>query len=304
MEDELYNALEKLNMEKANIRNSKEYKIGNAIKENMNLMFKLKIKKLITNLKNKKAKKKIDKVYCNPDNFEYTENNVDYKHAKIAVYTCIIGNYDNIQIPLIKFENVDYFILTDDIGKYEKYRDYYNIVEIPNKILEKSKIEANRYVKFHPSEYFKEYDFSIYLDGNVRIISDIRTFVKRCSDKTGIAMHTHRERNDIYDEAKVCKLLRRGNSTNIQKQMELYKKEEFPERFGMNEATIIVSDLHNNESVKLLDEWYKEFIRSGSLRDQLAWPYVLWKNNYKITDVGILGNNIYENYKIEMVRHN
>ena len=217
MEDDLYNALEKINMEKANLRNSKEYKIGNGIKENINLLFKLKFKKLITNLKNKKAKKKINKIYYNPDNFKYTENNVDYKRAKIAVYTCIIGNYDNIQIPLIKFENVDYFILTDDIGKYEKYRDYYNIVEIPKKILEKNRIEANRYVKFHPSEFFKEHDFSIYLDGNVRIISDIRTFVKRCSDKTGIAMHTHRERNDIYDEAQVCKLLRRGNSTNIQK---------------------------------------------------------------------------------------
>lgn len=71
----------------------------------------------------------------------------------------------------------------------------------------------------------------------------------------------------------------------------------------MNEATVIVSDLKNNEAARLLDEWYSEFVRAGSLRDQLSWTYILWKNNYKISDVGILENNIYKNYKLEMIKH-
>ena len=85
--------------------------------------------------------------------------------------------------------------------------------------------------------------------------------------------------------------------------MDGYKREKFPKKYGMNEATIIVSDINNRESQRLLDEWFKEFKRSKSLRDQLAWPYILWKNKYIIDDVGSLGNNIFQDNKIELVKH-
>ena len=71
--NELYKALEELNKEKYVLKNSKEYKIGNNIKETLVLLFKLKFNKLFKNISNKKAKKKIYKRYYNPDNFEYLE---------------------------------------------------------------------------------------------------------------------------------------------------------------------------------------------------------------------------------------
>ena len=301
--EEIYEALERLNKEKNELKTSKEYKIGHAIKKYCKCIMKFKYKQLINDIKNKKAKNIITKKYYHPTNSEIKENEIDYKKVKIAIYTCILGGYDNIQIPLVKFDNVDYYIFTDEIEKYKGYNNIYNVVKIPEKIQNNGNIIANRYIKFHPSEFFKSYDYAIYMDGNVRIVSDIRTFVKRCSIKTGIAMHTHRERNCIYEEAQVCKLLRRGNKNKIDQQIKQYREEGFPAKFGMNEATIIVSDLKNNEASRLLLEWYNEFVKSQSLRDQLAWPYVLWKNNYKIEDVGNLGNDIYKNYKVEMVRH-
>lgn len=304
MEDNLYNAIEKMNKEKIDLKNSKEYKIGNAITNNLDLVTKFKFKKIMNNIKNKYLKRVINKKYYHPQTIiDEKYNNIKYKEKKIAIYTCIIGNYDDIQIPLIEFDNVDYFILSDDIEKYKDYRKYFKLVQIKKEILERGDIVANRYVKLHPIDFFKDYDYSIYIDGNVRIISDVRTFINKCSDGTGIAMHTHRERNDIYEEAKVCKLLKRGNSKKIDEQMQRYSKEGFPSDFGMNEATIIVSDLNNAESIRLLDEWYREFVKTESLRDQLSWPYVLWKNNYMISDIGSLGNNIYQNYKVEMVKH-
>lgn len=303
MED-LYKILEILNEEKSKIKESKEYKIGNTIVTFAQNICQFNFKLIFKNLRNKRVARIVKKKYYNPLTLAIIQNDkIDYRKCKIVIYTCVLGNYDNIQKHLLKFDNVDYYILTDDRRKYEIYKDYYKIIELPRKILNKGNIIANRYVKFHPMEFFEDYDYAIYIDGNVRIISDIRKFIQNISDNTGIAMHLHRERRCIYDEAEVCKLLKRGNTKKIDEQMKKYKKEGFPINFGMNEASVIVCDLKNKIAIKLLDEWYLEFIKSGSLRDQLAWTYVLWKNNYKISDVGNLGNNIYRNYKLEMYKH-
>jgi hypothetical protein len=71
----------------------------------------------------------------------------------------------------------------------------------------------------------------------------------------------------------------------------------------MNEANLIVTDLKNENAIRLLDEWWNEFVRSETMRDQLVWPYVLWKNGFTLNDVGCLGDDIYKNYKLEIVRH-
>ena len=40
------------------------------------------------------------------------------------------------------------------------------------------------------------------------------------------------------------------------------------------------------------------------MRDQLIFPYILWKMNYKIDDVGSLGNNEYRDPKFKFIKHN
>ena len=229
--------------------------------------------------------------------------NYDEVKGRIAVYTCITGKYDNLQVPLVRLENVDYYLITDMPERYKGFAEYYKIIKLPKAIMQKGNIEANRFVKFHPHVFFDSYDYSMYIDGNVRIVSNIRDMVGACNCVTGIAMHLHRERNCLYKEAEICKKLKRGNKRKIDAQIKRYKKSGFPVDYGMNEATIIACDLNNIHSKQLLNDWWHEFIRSRSMRDQLAWPYVLWKNGYKISDVGNLGDDIYKNYKIEIVHH-
>lgn len=297
-----YKQLEELNKEKQDILNSKEYKLGCTIEKYLGMLKKLDVKHIISNLDMKRRKNYVGKkLSSHVDNTaSIVQNNVDYTTQKIVVYMCVLGKYDNIPVPLCSFDNVDYILITDNleisnsgwtIVNYNKYTD------IQDPIL------ANRYIKFHPFLIFPDYDYSIYIDGNVRPIADIREFINRCSSNTGIAMHRHWERDDIYQEAKACKLLKRGNEEKLEKQIQRYRVEGFPQNFGMNEATIIVSDLHNFTAKKLEDSWWEEFHSSESLRDQIAWPYVLWKNHYSINDVGNLGWNKYNNYKIEISIH-
>lgn len=256
MEQELFNALEKLCEEKAVICSGREYKLGkNILRYGSNLLH-LRFDRLINDYKDKKATNLIEKKLS--DNL-FTKEKVEYfgteVKKRIAVYTCITGSYDCIQVPLISFENVDYYILTDQQDQYSKYKGKYRFIQLPDNILEKGRIVANRYAKFHPREYFRNYDYSIYMDGNIRVISDIRKFVTKCDKKTGIAMHKHRERSCAYQEAKVCQMLRRGDTEKISLQMRNYKKEGFPTKFGLNEATVIACDLKNDISINLLEKW-------------------------------------------------
>ena len=89
----------------------------------------------------------------------------------------------------------------------------------------------------------------------------------------------------------------------MKKQMKRYKKEKFPKNFGMFECNMLISDLKNRKSEEIFNDWWEEYLSSESLRDQLALPYVLWKNNLQFCDIGIIGNNINENYLLKINTH-
>jgi hypothetical protein len=187
------------------------------------------------------------------------------------------------------FKRNDFVLITDN----NLLNSLWDKKDIPKDAIKLTGNKINRYCKMHPFEIFKDYDYSIYIDGNVQVVSDVRSLCELAhKSKCGIAMHMHPNRNCTYNEAEACIIYKRGNSKKIIEQMEKYKDEEFPENFGFLEATIIVCDLKNPVAKKIMDSWYDEFIRSDSGRDQLSLPYIIWKNGYTIEDIGILGNNL------------
>lgn len=305
-EKDVYKALEKINKEKQELLNSPYYVLGWGIKRYTNLLKHFKFKEIYDNLKILHINNKVAKSLGDCDKETKQEVNYDKtcSDKRIAVYTCVTGGYDNIHVPLVFFDNVDYYLLTDDIDKYKDYSNIYKIIKLDDKIIKLGNTFANRYAKFHPFEFFKDYDYSIYIDGSVRVVSDIRCFVYKTNTKLGIAMHKHSARKCTYKEAKACLLKGRGNLEAIRSQMNKYKSEGFPEMFGLNECGVIAVDLNNLKAKEILDAWWREFLDSKSLRDQLSLPYVVWKNAYTMDDIGNLGYNINENYKFELITHN
>ena len=235
-------------------------------------------------------------------NYEKTYYNFGkpLENIKIAVYACITNGYDTIKEPLYLENDTEYFLYTDD--KYTSNKD-------SNWIQKKIDCsgyenEANRYYKFHPDLFEKNYDFAIYIDGNVRIISDVTTlcYIARKS-KTGIAMHKHHNRDCVYQEGLACKYYKRGNLKEIQNKLLQFKKEGFPEKFGLCEATIIVYDLKNPLAKKIAHNWWEQYYQSGTKRDQIFFPYIIWKEKLLMLDVGDLGNNLWENPKFIITGH-
>lgn len=217
-----------------------------------------------------------------------------------VAYTCITGGYDELLTPLLTSDSLDYIAFSDND---KLHSDTWKIKSI-DKLVGVFDNYINRYYKLQPKIIFPDYDFSIYVDGNVQIISDVSMLYSIAREsKVGIAMHKHVERDCLYDEGEACILHKRGNSTQIQKQMQKYENSGMPRHFGLLEATIIVVDLKNPVATEIMGQWWDEFNYWKSGRDQLAFPYVLWKNGYTLEDVGILGNNKFLNPKFRIGGH-
>lgn len=290
--------IENLNLENEQLVDSREYQLGCNMIEFKNM---LKHFKIITILKKIIRHNRLKK-YSHANSSKHIDiiNNNEIKNKKIAIYTCIVGEYDNVCEPHFIDTNTEYYIITDNKNlKTEKFKK----IIIPEEILKKfnnNNVIINRYYKLNPNVVFNDYDYTIYIDGNVNVFSDLTTLANNIDNSVGVSIHKHRDRNCIYEEYKVCKILKKGNINNLKKQLKRYKIEGFPNNYGMAECGIIVCDLKNPIAINIMGDWWNEFFNSESLRDQFSLPYILWKNNIELKQVTSLGDDCYKNPKFRV----
>ncbi|MDQ0359815.1 glycosyltransferase domain-containing protein [Breznakia pachnodae] len=269
---------------------SPEYKLGKYIKLLKNS---IKKKQLISNLKMIRRLMKLKKTKGKINRFQNGNNNHKDSNKKIAVYTVLFGNYDQIRNIYVKPNNCDFFIITDQIVPDDSDWTCVKLTNEEKSLIESmSAIEKNRYFKMLGSNNFKNYDYTIYIDANLEIYGNLNSMLQYVDGETGLAMYNHSSRGDIYNEAKACKIQKKGNYEAIYEQVEHYQSEGMPINFGMCECCVIVRDLKNKNSFKLLSSWWNEFLKWRSYRDQIAWPYIVWKDGYSINSIGCLGENI------------
>uniref|UniRef100_UPI004055CFEE glycosyltransferase domain-containing protein n=1 Tax=Acetatifactor sp. TaxID=1872090 RepID=UPI004055CFEE len=296
--------IEELNNELVDIYNSREYRLGKNILALKNYIFNFDIKGIHKLLRDKYAFYKVKKQYSIKEREIFCNTLKETYEKKIVVYTCIVGNYDVFNSPISNiWSNVDFVLFTD--MEYENINGW-EVYSIPEEIRElKNNTLINRYIKMHPYKFFGDkYDYSIYVDGNVKIVGDPYTFLGAAKQSViGTAMYIHKERDCAYDEEKVCELYGKGNKKNMREQITRYSQAGFPQHFGLFEATMIVTDLNKNEAENLLHLWWEEFVYSKSYRDQISFPYVLWKNEIELQSIGKLGNNILEDTRVRVVHH-
>lgn len=215
---------------------------------------------------------------------------------KIAVYTCMIGKYDHIQEPLFKPNNLDYIIVTDgplpSTGIWKSI-DIRTIKGIPS--LDDSRV--SRYIKLHPHLFLNEYDYSIYIDANIKTVGDMRYLIYLLN-QYGFIASIHRHRDCIYEELKACIRLKKGDPKIMRKQIDSYRSSSMPEHYGLIEANLIVRDHHNPICIEIMERWWQE-IAKYSGRDQLSLPFVLWKMGISVSEIGKISDNV---YKMPLIR--
>lgn len=299
MDNIFFDKIEQLQRDYYSLRQTREFRVGTKW---VNMLDAIRQGYLIKYLQRewiyrKNARYAVPHHKCDFDYGRYPNPSV-----KIAVYSCITGGYDILVEPFFAIDNVDYIMFTDNL---DLQADKWQIKAIPSSIsAQGDNVLINRYIKMHPNVVGAQYDYALYVDGNICVVSNVCNMVNAVNPRTGIAIHRHSSRDCIYDEVKVCLNAKRGNVRKLVEQIERYKKDGMPAHYGLLEATVILTDLHNSMALELQDKWWHEFLISESRRDQISLPYILWKNNINIYDVGNLGCPIQQNPKFRKYSHN
>lgn len=293
-QEEISVAVEYLNKQYMDILSSKEYNLGRRIYKYWKLLKNLEFKLLIERIKYEKNELKVRKYSKSKSENMSLVYNKPINGKKGVVYTCITGKYDCLLEPLLIEDDVTYVVISD--CEIDNKKSRWKRMDIPDECKNMSNTIINRYCKMNPFKLFSEYDYSIYIDGNVRVISMLSKLLPIAQKALlGIAIHDHPLRNCIYDEAAVCQIYKRGNIEMIQNQVKRYREAGFPEKFGLYEATIIVTDLKNVYAEEIFTAWWDEFCLSQSQRDQISLPFIVWNKGYRYRDIGCLGSDKREN---------
>jgi hypothetical protein len=122
------------------------------------------------------------------------------------------------------------------------------------------------------------------VDSNLNILSnelfnDIDIAIK---ESRKISLGFHSSRNCVYDELNACLKFGKDNPEVMKAQIDLIRKDGFPENYGLFENNIIYREHHDKDVIKIMDEWWW-WVKYYSRRDQLSFIYVLWKNKFRIS---------------------
>ena len=224
---------------------------------------------------------------------------------KKVVYTSIFGSEYYLHDPEMKLDGWDFVCFTD---RTDFKSDVWTI-RPTLKIYDGAR--DSKKPKILPHRYLQEYDISVWIDGDAKIIGDINYLVDTYLKDKGYAVLNHKycgginSRICIYEEAKFIKWLGdthqkhyKDNLDVINSQVDRYRKEGYPENNGQARNTVIFRRHNDKDIIKTMEEWWTE-LKYGSKRDQLSFPYVAWKNNL---DFNFINEDIDNNQWFQLMK--
>lgn len=223
---------------------------------------------------------------------------------RLAVYTCVFGNYDDVEEPIIKGRFCDYYIVTDQIVSPKSKWKQIEPKAYPESFDSWHPAIKNRYFKMHPDVLFPDHQYSLYVDGNIKLITDMYPFlVEMKSRRSVFGLFNHPVWNCIWDMTEV--LIEQGlvDRDGAVSQLSRYSSEGFPKQWGLFECSFIMREHHHTESKETMDIWWNEYLH-GEKRDQICFPYALWKNGMQFTDVCSFGKNWRKCSRLKEKAHN
>lgn len=233
---------------------------------------------------------------------------------KNIIYTAIIGNYDILKEPKCITQNWEYICFTDNPNKIKSnvwkiidVKNYEQLTLIDNQIL------LARIIKWSPLFLFENIDFSIWVDANMVINTDLNVFLESIQINYPIILTKHPNRNCIYQEIIAIKSrIERGivkeNISNVNKwALELQYNLKYPSGLGLCQTGL---KIHNHKFKKELNDLGK-LMRTimnnfGIIRDQLIFNYICYTNHLKINVLNSLpsmGNKEKDKNRFYLMEH-
>lgn len=227
---------------------------------------------------------------------EYEEKKTIRFSGKGVIYSAITGKYDDIKEPDYVNSDLDYVMFTDnpDITS-----DIWKVVLIHNED-NLDNVRLARKIKIMGHEYLPGYDYSIWVDGKLKIKGDLQQYINQYKGNQPILCFNHFANDCIYQEWKDCLKFQKDNPEIMEKQMEKYRQEGYPEKNGLVETGLMVRELHDERVKTAMWTWWREVL-NYSKRDQLSFNYACWKNALAFDTTDLY---IYDNQYVESYNHN
>ena len=147
--------------------------------------------------------------------------------------------------------------------------------------------------KVLPHRYLQDYEYSIFIDGNMYVVGNIDELIEKYLSDSNIAFFDHNKnrmdpRDCIYDEYNAIMNLGKNdpnqnfkdNPQVMYNQVKRYQDEGYPSHNGLITGMVILRRHNEKDCIRVMEDWWTE-IKYGSKRDQLSFNYVAWKNNTK-----------------------
>ena len=216
---------------------------------------------------------------------------------RICVYTCITGNYDDLNELKNIEKGIDYYCFTNN----EKLKsDTWNVIYVEDKDLSNVKLARKIKILGHPS-INEKYDILVWMDGAVTFKKNISEFVKEyLKDGYSFAAFKHNSRDNIYDECNACLIARKEKQDNVKKLLQFYKKEKYPDNNGLIESTVYIKRPKDKKVIETMNLWF-DMILNYTHRDQLSFNYCIYKTGLK---VNWINKNVFSNEWFKWKRHN
>lgn len=187
----------------------------------------------------------------------------------ITVYTAMFGGLDVLARPAIQRIPMRFVCFTNEPVLTPGWET------VPVGTLPLDPRRSARALKLHPHLLFPDSSISVWLDASIAVVGDIAELLTYVNEALPIALFRHPDRNDIYEEALACARLSKDSSEVMAPQVQRYQAEGLPSGAGLMMTGILVRVHNARKTQDFMDSWWTE-IESGSVRDQLSFPYVAW----------------------------
>ncbi|XKT75429.1 MAG: methyltransferase domain-containing protein [Patescibacteria group bacterium UBA2103] len=201
----------------------------------------------------------------------------------VLVYTAIFGKYDTLA-PAPSIPGVAFVCVTDS----EKYKVSGWTMQYMEPQYE-DVVRNARFVKVNPHIVFRHIPTSIWIDGNISVVGDVKEALEKyLADGVSMAVYDHGStvgdaRTSLFEEAGV--LIASGKKDDpevMQKQIDRYKEEGYADDQGLISSMVMFRRHMDPVLQKGLSRWWEE-IEGGSRRDQLSFNYAMWKEGVPFT---------------------
>jgi len=189
----------------------------------------------------------------------------------LVVYTAITGGYD--KLAPVRYKDCDFICFTDSDIKVSGWQ----IRPLPYHMDDPAR--CNRKIKILPHRILQEYEYSIYIDGNIELINNPVKLIKGINFSTPLIVYRNHQTKSLADEVDACIRLGKDDPDILNKQKKRYLEAGLPSENNMITGNVLIRKHNDPRLIPVMEDWWRE-VKLYSKRDQVSFNYVVWKNDF------------------------